>query len=113
MNKRFKFDLKHSSSKSFYFNDGWFEKDLIYVISWTSTNPKKNNVLIGYGDDIPTEEENLEMERFVQFKKDCNKQNKKVGSLRKCVRFANQYSCERFTEEYTAERFTHVLQRLA
>ena len=104
LNKIIKFDLKHSNSKSFYFNDGWFEKGLIYVISW-SMSKTRNNVLIGYGDDIPTEEENIEMERFVKFKKNCNKQNKKVGSLRKCVRFANQYSCQQFTEEFSGEKF--------
>lgn len=108
---RVKFDLKHTNSKSFYFNDGWFEKDLVYVISWS---PKKgvNKVLIGYGHHIPTEEENSEMERFVKFKKDCNKQDKKVGSLRKCVRFANQYSCETFTDEFTLEKFTLVVASL-
>lgn len=110
-NKKYGFDLKHTNSKSFYFNDGWFEKGLIYVISWC---PKKgvNKVLIGYGDDIPTQEENEEMERFVKFKKDCNKQNKKVGSLRKCVRFANQYSCQTFTEEFSEEKFNRVLESL-
>lgn len=104
-----KFDLKHTSSKTFYFNDGWFEKGVIYVISWS---PKKDihKVLIGLGDDIPTEEENIEMAKFVQFKKDCNKQNKKVGSLRKCIRFANQYSCECFTEEFSFEKFNRLVE---
>ena len=105
---RIKFDLKHTSGKSFYFNDGWFEKDLVYVISW-SPKRGKNSVLIGYGEDIPTPEENEEMIRFVKFKKDCNKEHKKVGSLRKCVRFANQYSCQTFTEEFSTEKFNRVL----
>lgn len=110
-NRKLKFDLKHTNSKTFYFNDGWFEKGLIYVISWS---PKKdvNKVLIGYGDDIPTPEENAEMARFVQFKKDCNKENRCVGSLRKYVRFANQYSCEMFTDEFSTEKFNRVLESL-
>lgn len=111
LNKTIKFDLKHTNSKSFYFNDGWFEKGLIYVISWSSSR-LQNNVLIGYGDDIPTTEENDEMTRFIQFKKDCNRQNKKVGSLRKCVRFANQYSCQTFTDEFTQEKLKRVLESL-
>ena len=111
LNKTLKFDLKHTNSKSFYFNDGWFEKGVIYVISWT---PKKtiNNILIGYGDDIPTEEENTEMIQLIQFKKEYNKKNKKVGSLRKCIRFANQYSCEPFTPEFTINKFNAVLKTL-
>jgi hypothetical protein len=111
LNKPIKFDLKHSNSKSFYFNDGWYEKGIVYIISW-SMSKIRNKVLIGYGDDVPTDEENAEMERFVQFKKECNRQNKKVGSLRKFVRFANQYSCERFNEEYSAEKFNAVLKSL-
>ena len=27
-------DLKHTSGKTFYLNDGWFEKDIIYIVSW-------------------------------------------------------------------------------
>ena len=111
LNKVIQFDLKHSNSKSFYFNDGWYEKKIVYVISW-SISKTRNNILIGYGDDIPTEEENAEMERFVQFKKDCNRQNKKVGSLRKFVRFANQYSCEFFTEEFSNDKFNKVMMSL-
>lgn len=111
LNKKFWFDLKHSNSKSFYFNDGWFEKGLIYVISY-SGGKDKNKILIGYGDDIPTEEENAEMARFVAFKKECNRENKKVGSLRKCIRFANQYSCERFTPEFSDEKFNAVLKSM-
>lgn len=111
LNKKLNFDLKHTNGKTFYFNDGWFEKGLIYIISW-SPRRGTNKVLIGYGDDIPTSEENDEMVRFTQFKKDCNKQNKKVGSLRKCVRFANQYSCETFTEEFSEQKFTRVLESL-
>jgi hypothetical protein len=110
-NKKLNFDLKHTTGKTFYLNDGWFEKDLIYVINW-SPNREINKVLIGYGDDIPTDEENIEMTRFTQFKRECNKENKKVGSLRKYVRFANQYSCERFTEEFSQEKLNHVLESL-
>lgn len=110
LKKTFKFDLKHTNGKTFYFNDGWFEKDLIYVISWCSK--KVDKVLIGYGDHIPSETENAEMISFIQFKKDCNKQNKKVGSLRKCIRFANQYSCDTFTDEFSLEKFKLVLASL-
>lgn len=111
LNKKLNFDLKHTTNKTFYFNDGWFEKGLIYIISW-SLKRGTNKVMIGYGDDIPTEEENIEMIRFTQFKKDCNKQNKKVGSLQKCIRFANKYSCELFTEEFSEEKFRRVLESL-
>ena len=104
LNKTFRFDLKHTKGKTFYLNDGWFEKGTIYVISWST-----NKVLIGYGDTIPTEEENLEMEKLIQFKKECNSSDKKTGSLRKYIRFANQYSCEMFTTDFTTHQLNYVL----
>ena len=109
MNKIFNFDLKHTNGKSFYLNDGWFEDKVVYVINWS---PKKdiNKVLIGYGEDIPTEDEKLDMKEFIKFKKDSNKFLKKVGSLRKYIRFANQYGCDKFTDDFTLERFISVLK---
>lgn len=111
LNKIFKFDLKHTNSKSFYLNDGWFEDGVIYVINWS---PKKDNnkVLIGYGEDIPTEEEKQDMKEFIKFKKDSNKFLKKVGSLRKYLRFANQYSCQTFTETFSTEKFNLALKKV-
>jgi hypothetical protein len=101
------YDLKHTTSKSFYLNDGWFHKDVIYVVTWS---PKKAEVktFIGLGQDIPTAEETAFMAKLLELKHSTNETNKKVGSLRPYVRFANQYSCEKFTEDYSADRFGKV-----
>ena len=101
------YDLKHTTSKQFYLNDGWFQKDVIYIVTWS---PKKSDVkaFIGLGQDIPTEAELTFMTALQALKKNTNDTNKKVDSLRPYVRFANQYSCEKFTDDYTRDCFEKV-----
>jgi hypothetical protein len=104
-------DLKHTNTKTFYWNDGWFEDDVIYVISYTQK--KQNKIYIGYGDDTPTEQDKLDMAKIVEFKKGWNSENKNSGFLRKYLRFANQYSCDQFTDEFCKEKFESIERRLA
>lgn len=108
-------DLKHTLSKSFYLNDGWFHDDVVYVISHNTGTAKypvfKTHVALG--QDIPTEEEQAFMKEMIAFKVDKNSETKKVGSLRPYVRFANQYSCERFTSEVAAASLERVISSLS
>ena len=110
--KTVNYDLKHTTTKNFYLNDGWFHKDVIYIVTWS---PKKGELktFLGLGQDIPTETENAFMTKLLDLKKTTNETNKKVDSLRPYVRFANQYSCEKFTEEYSFDRFQKVLISLS
>lgn len=105
---QYNFDLKHTTSKTFYLNDGWFHKDIIYIVTWS---PKKNEVksFIGLGQQIPTKEEQEEMEELIEFKKK-NSDKKKVGSLFTYIRFANRYSCEKFDDAYTKDNFEKVIE---
>jgi len=105
------FDLKHTNTKTFYWNDGWFENDVIYVVSYTQK--KQNRIYIGYGDETPTEQDKLDMAEIVEFKKKWNSENKNSGFLRKYMRFANQYSCDQFTDEFCKEKFESIERRLA
>jgi hypothetical protein len=108
--KQVMIDLKHTKSKSFYLNDGWFDKDTVYIVSWTH---KKNiKVFIGLGQDIPTSEETERMAKLNEVKKSFNTDNSKTGSLRIYMRYANQYSCEKFTEEFSENKFKSVLEFL-
>lgn len=105
------YDLKHTTSKSFYLNDGWFHRGIIYIVTWS---PKKGEVktFTGLGQDIPTEDETAFISKLLELKKTTNETNKKVDSLRPYVRFANQYSCEKFTEEYTSQHLAATLRAL-
>ena len=104
-------DLKHTTSKTFYLNDGWFHKDIIYIISWNSGTAKKPifRTHIALGQDIPSAEEQAFMETLIAFKREKNTTTSKVGSLRPYIRFANQYTCERFTEALAAEHLAAAL----
>lgn len=106
------YDLKHTTSKSFYLNDGWFHKDILYVVTWS---PKKGDIktFVGLGQDIPTEAETAFMTQLLALKKSTNETNKKVDSLRPYVRFANQYSCDKFTEDYSRGMYEKVLAFLS
>jgi hypothetical protein len=105
-------DLKHTLSKSFYLNDGWFQKDVVYIVSWNAGTPKKPALRthVALGQDIPSAEEQAFMTELQAFKREKNSGTTKVGSLRPYIRFANQYSCERFTPETAA---THLQTTLA
>ena len=105
------FDLKHTNTKTFYWNDGWFEDKVIYVINYSVK--KQNKIYIGYGDETPTAEDTADMAQIVEFKKKWNTENKNSGFLRKYLRFANQYSCDQFTDEFSKERFESIEKRLA
>jgi len=104
-------DLKHTLSKIFYLNDGWFENDVIYIISWNSGTAGKPvlKTHIALGQNIPTGEENTFMATLKKMRSTTNSDNKRVGSLIPYVRFANKYSCERFTSDTAAAHLTAVL----
>lgn len=109
--KSIKFDLKHTNTKTFYWNDGWFEDDVIYIINYTVK--KANRIYIGYGDETPIEEDKAVMAEMIALKKRLNSERKNTGFLKKYVRFANQYSCDQFTDEFTKEKFESIERRLA
>ena len=104
------FDLKHTNGKTFYFNDGWFEDNVIYIINFTVK--KCNKVYIGYGEETRTDEEHQAMLEMIEFKKSWNKSKKNIGNLKKCIRYANQYSCDGFTKEFSDEKFNSLKMSL-
>ena len=108
-------DLKHTLSKSFYLNDGWFQKDVIYVISWNAGTKGKPllRTHVALGQDIPSPEEQAFMEGLQKFKEEKNSGMAMVGSLRPYVRFANQYGCQRFTTELETAHLEAVVKSIS
>lgn len=104
-------DLKQTNSKTFYWNDGWFEDDVLYVISFV--DKKKPCVYIGYGKNSYTEDENMAITNRRETIKQLNSCEGCVGNLRLYSRQANQYKCDRFTSEFCEARFSGVLQTVA
>ena len=103
-------DLKHTNTKTFYWNDGWFEQNVVYIISYTVKGTDR--IYIGYGEETPTEQDSNEMKELVEFKKKWNLEKKNTGFLKKYLRFANQYSCDQFTDEFSKEKFESIERRL-
>jgi len=108
-------DLKHTTSDVFFLNDGWFHKDVVYVVTWnrrTSAARKKKTTepatLIALGQDIPSAEETAAMEELLAVKKKYNTELKGCGSLCTYIRFANRYKCERFTAEESERLYSRV-----
>lgn len=108
-------DLKHTSSDVFFLNDGWFSKDVIYIVTWNrrTSQPRKRitsevTTFIGLGQNIPSVRENEMMTELLAIKKKYNTEFKGVDSLCTYIRFANRYKCDRFTPEYTETCYTGV-----
>ena len=109
--KNVQFDLKSTKGMTFKWNDGWFQKDVIYVISYQKK--KVNRLYIGYGDESYEPEDHVEWHAIRSQKEELNKLVKKTKYLKLYYRFANSYSCNQFTDEFSAERWASVEKRLA
>jgi len=112
-------DLKHTSTDVFFLNDGWFHKDVVYVVTWnrrTSEFRKKITsepaTFIGLGQDMYTPEEAAMMDELLTIKHKYNTEFKGVGSLCTYIRFANRYKCDKMTPEFTEACFAKVLSLL-
>lgn len=116
----FNFDLKHTKNDIFFLNDGWFHRNIIYVVSWMRkiSEPRKKKVVepatfIALGQNIPTEEEIALYNDLCEIKKKYNTEYKGSGSFHCYIRFANTYKCDRFTPEHTTENLESVLAFIA
>jgi hypothetical protein len=109
-------DAKHSNTKIIILNDGWFDEETIYIISYNAGTPKypKYACFIGLGRDIPTECDDKIMYLIRELKKELNRTKKTMltNFLGIYFRFANQYSCTQFTEEFAQDRLRKTLEWL-
>lgn len=90
----YKIDCKHSTSEKLMLNDGWFDDDVYYLLTWTSKKTVK--CFIGTGSMFTTEEERQFMREIRQKKDELNSGKKFVGNLNVYWRCANQYSMKGF-----------------
>ena len=107
-------DAKHSNKNVFYLNDGWFEEETIYIISFSENISRgvwKKMCFVGLGKDIPTEEDSVVMKEIIEMKKKLNseKRSRLTSHLKVVFRFANQYSCKQFNHEFTRIQFEKML----
>uniref|UniRef100_A0A6C0EP33 Uncharacterized protein n=1 Tax=viral metagenome TaxID=1070528 RepID=A0A6C0EP33_9ZZZZ len=106
-----KFDLKSAKGNSFYFNDGWFQSNVIYIVSYI--RKKQNRIYIGYGEESYLECDNVAWNEIRSKIKEMNKYKKNTTFLKIYNRLGNQYSCDQFTDQFSKERFESIEKRLA
>jgi hypothetical protein len=108
-------DAKHTNMGTFYLNDGWFNTDTIYVVSFSVSAGRglgrKKTCFIGLGQDIPTEKDSKIMAYYNEFKRTENARRKDMEPdfLTIYVRFANQYSTKQFDPEFLNDRFEKTM----
>lgn len=90
-------DMKQSNTGTIVLNDGWFNTGVVYILSYKID--KKDNVVVGLGQDIPSKEEEELFQRMLKIKRELNSGEKQIGCLQTYFRFANQYKCTRFNNE--------------
>jgi hypothetical protein len=115
------FDLKHTKTATFFLNDGWFNHNIVYIVSWMRQMSQKRarqkilqpETFVGLGQDIPIAEEIALYTRLREIKQQCNSEFKGVGSFHSYLRFANTYTCDRFTPEFDKICLEHVQDYIA
>jgi len=106
------YDLKHTTTDTFYLNDGWFLENIVYVVTHQRTAFTKT--LIALGQHIPSEQEKQVYAKIAEAKKQLNSEkNTESSSLIVVYRFANRYRCTKFTDDWSLERFNEVISFLA
>ena len=108
--KSVRFDLKSGKGETFYWNDGWFEEGVVYVITYKSKKVEK--IYVGLGHESYEECDNLAWNAIRETIKNMNKELKNTKFLKIYNRLANQYSCKQFTSEFSEERFNSLLRTL-
>jgi len=108
--KSVRFDLKSGKGESFYWNDGWFEEGVVYVVSYKSKKVEK--IYIGLGQESYEECDDVAWKVVRETIKKMNKELKNTKFLKIYNRLANQYSCKQFTPEFSEKRFNSVLLSL-
>lgn len=115
-------DAKHSNGTTIYLNDGTFEKDVVYIISFTRILPRakgqrkgerENVCVVALGQCVMTEEDRARLVRWREEIRRLNEMDTGDGSLSLYARSANKYTCDkRFTHEFTAECLRQTLASL-
>jgi hypothetical protein len=105
-------DCKYTTNNKVFLNDGWFEKDIMYVMTWNSSKTD-THTFVGIGSSFTTPEEILAMEKHREQKKKLNECVKKVGNLYFYIRSANQFSLKGFTPEFTTTCMKNTIEWLS
>jgi hypothetical protein len=108
--KQYQFDLKFTKGKTFYWNDGWWKENILYIITYSIK--KQTKVYIGLGQNSYDKGDDEAWNEIRETIKQMNSIKKKTIFLKIYNRLANQYSCDQFTPEFVEQNFNSVLEFL-
>jgi hypothetical protein len=108
--KQYQFDLKFTKGKTFYWNDGWWKENILYIITYAIK--KQTKVYIGLGQNSYDKGDDEAWTAIRETIKQMNSIKKKTKFLKIYNRLANQYSCDQFTPEFVEQNFKLVLDFL-
>jgi hypothetical protein len=107
----YKIDCKQSNSETIMLNDGWFDKDTLYVMTWTSKKVIKN--MVAFGDTFITKEDDEMYKDTRRIIAELNSKPKKGINFLRYFRCANQFGMKSFNDTFvqscvakSIERFT-------
>ena len=105
-----KIDCKHSSSEIIMLNDGWFEKDTLYVITWASKKTVKN--MVAFGDTFITKEDDEMYKDTRRIIAELNSKPKKGINFSRYFRCANQFIMKTFDDAFVNGCVAKSIERL-
>jgi len=112
-------DLKHTTEETIHLNDGWFRSGVIYIFTWNRKTSafrqkitREVETFVGFGQDIPSDDESVYMKALQEMKARLKSENKKIGRLSTFLRFANKYVCD-FEPSFVEERYNRVIESLS
>jgi len=94
----YKIDCKHSNNEIAMLNDGWFDKDTLYVMTWTAKKVVKG--LVAFGSTFTTKEDDKMYKETRRIIADLNSQPKKGANFSRYFRCANQFHLKTFTDDF-------------
>jgi hypothetical protein len=91
-------------------NDGWFDKDTLYVMTWTSKKVIKN--MVAFGNTFITTEDDEMYKDTRRIIAELNSKPKKGANFIRYFRCANQFSMKSFDGAFIQSCVATSIERL-
>jgi len=104
-------DCKYSSSATIMLNDGWFDKDIVYLVTWNPTKSTTKN-FVGLVQHFTTEKDATLYAEVRKTIKQLNTSTEKGDCFKPYFRLASQYSVKGWDDSFIEKNHQEVLRWL-
>jgi hypothetical protein len=104
-------DCKYSSSATIMLNDGWFDKDIVYLVTWNPTKSTTKN-FVGLVQHFTTEKDATLYAEVRKTIKQLNTSTEKGDCFKPYFRLASQYSVKAWDDSFIEKNHQEVLHWL-